>query len=160
MQIWVPDVRTPEFVAEAHRQSAAIAASEHEQEDQAFVDAVSWNWDEDAERPGEARRCLHRCCRGTYTGKPLPVVIVQDDRFDATASVTVCPLTTNPVEAPLTRIVIEPSPLNGLDQPSRLMVDKVTTIPRVELVEHLGRLPDADLVALNRALIVFLGLAT
>jgi mRNA interferase MazF len=98
--------------------------------------------------------------RGAYTGKPRPVVIVQDDRFDATASVTVCPLTTNPVEAPLTRIVVEPSPLNGLDQPSRLMVDKVTTIPRANLVEHLGRLPDADLVVLNRALIVFLGLAT
>lgn len=51
VQIWVPDVRAPEFVAEAHRQSAAIAASEQEQEDQAFVDAVSWNWDEGAERP-------------------------------------------------------------------------------------------------------------
>lgn len=98
--------------------------------------------------------------RGAYTGKPRPVVIVQDDRFDATASVTVCPLTTNPVEAPLTRIVVEPSPLNGLDQPSRLMVDKVTTVPRANLAEHLGRLPDADLVALNRALVVFLGLAT
>ena len=58
--------------------------------------------------------------RGTYTGKPGPVVIVQDDRFDATASVTVCPLTTNPVEAPLTRISVEPSPLNGLDRTSRL----------------------------------------
>ncbi len=98
--------------------------------------------------------------RGACTGKPRPVVIVQDDRFDATASVTVCPLTTNPVEAPLTRIVVEPSPLNGLDQPSRLMVDKVTTIPRANLVEHLGRLPDTDLVPLNRALVVFLGLAT
>lgn len=51
MQIWVPDVRAPEFVAEAHRQSAAIAASEQEGQDQAFVDAISWNWDEDAERP-------------------------------------------------------------------------------------------------------------
>lgn len=51
VQIWVPDVRAPEFVAEAHRQSAAIAASEQEGQDQAFVDAISWNWDEDAERP-------------------------------------------------------------------------------------------------------------
>ncbi|MFZ0381952.1 MAG: type II toxin-antitoxin system PemK/MazF family toxin, partial [Solirubrobacteraceae bacterium] len=47
--------------------------------------------------------------RGGYTGKPRPVVIVQDDRFDATSSVTVCPLTTNPVDAPLVRIPIEPS---------------------------------------------------
>ncbi len=51
MQIWVPDVRAPEFVAEARRQSAAIAASEHEAEDQAFVDAVSWDWAEGTEQP-------------------------------------------------------------------------------------------------------------
>lgn len=97
--------------------------------------------------------------RGTYTGKPRPVVVVQDDRFDATASVTVCPLTTNPVEAPLTRIAVEPSSLNGLNEPSRLMVDKVTTMPRANLRDHLGHLPEEDLVRLNRALIVFFGLA-
>lgn len=44
VQIWVPDVHAPEFVAEAHRQSAAIAASEHEADDQAFVDALSADW--------------------------------------------------------------------------------------------------------------------
>ena len=49
IQIWVPDVRAPEFVAEAHRQSAAIAASEHEADDQAFVDAISWDWAKDEE---------------------------------------------------------------------------------------------------------------
>jgi mRNA interferase MazF len=97
--------------------------------------------------------------RGPYTGKPRPVLIIQDDRFDATASVTVCPLTTNPVQAPLTRIPIEPSDLNGLEHPSKLMVDKITTVPRDSLRDRLGRLPDDDLVRLNRALIVFLGLA-
>lgn len=97
--------------------------------------------------------------RGPYTGKPRPVVIVQDDRFDATAAVTVCPMTTNAVDAPLTRLLIESSPLNGLDQASRLMIDKVTTMPRANLTEHLGRLPATDLVQLNRALTVFLGLA-
>jgi len=98
--------------------------------------------------------------RGAYTGKPRPAVIVQEDRFDATASVTVCPVTTSAVEAPLTRISIEPSTLNGLDQPSRLMVDKVTTVPRASLGERLGRLRDRDLMALNRGLIVFLGLSS
>lgn len=49
VQIWVPDVRAPEFVAAAHRQSAAIAASEHESADQAFVDAISVDWDAEAE---------------------------------------------------------------------------------------------------------------
>ena len=97
--------------------------------------------------------------RGSFTGKPRPVVIVQDDRFAATASVTVCPLTTNPVEAPLIRIRIEPSELNGLEQPSKLMVDKITTMPRASLRARLGRLPEDDLVRLNRALVVFLGLA-
>lgn len=49
VQIWVPDVRAPEFVAEAHRQSAAVAMSEHETDDQAFVDAISTGWDTDEE---------------------------------------------------------------------------------------------------------------
>ena len=47
VQIWVPDVRAPEFVAEAHRQSAAIAASEREADDQAHVDAISVDWGSD-----------------------------------------------------------------------------------------------------------------
>ena len=97
--------------------------------------------------------------RGAYTGKPRPVVIVQDDRFDATASITVCPMTTNPVDAPLMRVRLEPSELNGLDQLSFLMVDKVTTMPRGNLQAHLGRLADQDLLQLNRGLIVFFGLA-
>ena len=98
--------------------------------------------------------------RGAYAGKPRPVVVVQDDRFDATASVTVCPFTTNPVDAPLVRIRIEPSDNNGLDRPSSLMVDKVTTVPRSGLGGRLGRLGDGELVQLNRSLMVFLGLAS
>lgn len=98
--------------------------------------------------------------RGAYTGKPRPVVIIQDDRFDATASVTVCPFTTHPVDAPLVRIPIDPSSDNGLDQPSSLMVDKLTTMPRAGLGNRLGRLRDDELVQLNRSLMVFLGLAS
>ena len=98
--------------------------------------------------------------RGPYTGKPRPVVVLQDDRFDATASVTICPFTTNPVEAPLLRLPIDPSEDNGLEQRSQLMVDKVTTVPRSSLGERLGNLRDEQLVALNRSLIVFLGLAS
>lgn len=98
--------------------------------------------------------------RGAYTGKPRPVVILQDDRFDATTSITVCPFTTNPVESPLLRLWVDPSEENGLDQPSQLMIDKLTTVARTSLGERLGRLPDDELVALNRSLIVFLGLAS
>jgi mRNA interferase MazF len=98
--------------------------------------------------------------RGAYTGKPRPVLIVQDERFDATASVTVCPFTTNLTAAPLIRIPIEPSGENGLDQLSNVMVDKVTTVPRSCLRERLGRVRDDELAQLNRSLTVFVGLAS
>ena len=94
-----------------------------------------------------------------YAGKPRPVVIVQDDRFDATDSVTVCGFTTDPTEAPLFRLPIDPAAENGLDAPSRLMVDKITTIARNKLGRRIGRLADTDMLRLNRAIIVFLGLA-
>jgi len=96
---------------------------------------------------------------GGYAGKPRPAVIVQDDRFDATASVTVCIFTTNPTEAPLFRLAVEPTEQNGLHAMSRLMVDKLVTVPRDRLGERIGRLPDQDMVRLNRAIVVFLGLA-
>jgi mRNA interferase MazF len=97
--------------------------------------------------------------RGAYTGKPRPVVVIQDDRFDATSSVTVVPFTTTDVDAPLFRIVVEPAPTTGLTQLSWLMVDKVTTVPRSTLTGRVGQLADADIVRLNRALFVFLGMA-
>ncbi len=98
--------------------------------------------------------------RGAHTGKPRPVVVVQDDRFDATPSVTVCPLTTNVIEAPLVRLCIEPSEDNGLERSSRLMIDKVTTVPKASLRDKLGRLRDEELLQMNRSLVVVLGLAS
>jgi mRNA interferase MazF len=92
-------------------------------------------------------------------GKPRPVVIVQDDRFDATASVTVCAFTTDPTDAPLLRLLIEADEVTGIRESSRLMVDKVTTIPRSKLGERVGQLSDDDVIRLSRALVVFLGLA-
>lgn len=94
-----------------------------------------------------------------YAGKPRPVVIVQDDRFDATDSVTVCGFTTDPTEAPLFRLLVEPSEQNGLNEPSSLMIDKLTTVRRAKLRERIGRLADEDMVRLDRAVVVFLGLA-
>jgi len=92
-------------------------------------------------------------------GKPRPVVIVQDDRFDATASVTVCAFTTDPTDAPLIRLLVEADEVTGIRDSSRLMVDKVTTIPRSKLGERVGQLSDDDTIRLSRALVVFLGLA-
>jgi mRNA interferase MazF len=97
--------------------------------------------------------------RKDYAGKPRPVVIVQDDSFDATDSITICAFTTDPTEAPLFRFTVEPNERNGLHSPSRLMVDKITTVPKSKVGERIGRLDDEDAVRLNQAVMVFLGLA-
>src|SRR6185369_150792 len=103
---------------------------------------------------------LWTAARGaTYAGKPRPVLILQDDRFDATASITVCPLTTDSTDAPFMRVPIEPGDENGLLVESRLMVDKITTLPKARLGRRIGRLSDTDLRQLNQAVLVFLGLA-
>lgn len=94
-----------------------------------------------------------------YAGRPRPVVVVQDDRFDATASVVVCPFTTNPTEPPLFRPAVEPSPANGLHETSRLMVDKLTAVPREHVRDRVGTLAPEHLLALERSIIVFLGMA-
>ena len=94
-----------------------------------------------------------------YAGKPRRIAIVQDDRFDATSSITICAFTSDPTDAPLLRLVIEPSDANGLDTISRLMIDKITTMPKAKLGRRIGRLADDDMVRLNRALMIFLGLA-
>jgi mRNA interferase MazF len=97
---------------------------------------------------------------GDYTGKPRPVVIVQDDSFDATDSIAVCAFTTDPTEAPLLRIPMEPNERNGLRTPCRLMVDKITTVSKSRIGYRVGQLDAEDVVRLNRAVLVFLGLAT
>lgn len=94
-----------------------------------------------------------------YTGKPRPAVIVQDDRFGATNSVTLCVLTSDEVESPLLRLPVQPSVTNGLRMDCQLMLDKVTTVPRTRLGRKIGSLDGADLLRLNRGLVVFLGLA-
>lgn len=94
-----------------------------------------------------------------YAGKPRPTVVLQDNAFDRTASVTICPFTTHAVEAPLLRLAIEPSDENGLRLASQLMVDKITTVSKAKMERRVGRLSDEDIVRLNRAVLVFLGLA-
>ena len=94
-----------------------------------------------------------------YAGKPRSAVIVQDDRFGATNSVTLCVLTSDHVESPLLRLTVKPSATNGLRVDCQLMLDKVTTVPRATLGRKVGLLDGADLLRLNRGLVVFLGLA-
>jgi mRNA interferase MazF len=94
---------------------------------------------------------------GVYAGKPRPALVVQDDRFDATDSVTVCPFTTTEVEAPLLRVPVLASEANGLGHDSYLMVDKITTVRRGNAHTVLGRLEATTLVEFERRLLVFLG---
>lgn len=94
-----------------------------------------------------------------YAGKARPVVILQDDSFDGTESITICAFTTDDTDAPLFRLAVEPNERNGLRIPCHLMVDKVTTVPKSKVGAHIGRLDDEDILRLNRAVLVFLGLA-
>ncbi|QRE76002.1 type II toxin-antitoxin system PemK/MazF family toxin [Methylobacterium aquaticum] len=94
-----------------------------------------------------------------YAGKPRPAVILQDDAFAATDSITICAFTTDPTDAPLFRLPIIPNDGNGLRAPCRLMVDKITTVPRQKIGVHIGGLDAADMNRLDEAVLVFLGLA-
>jgi mRNA interferase MazF len=94
-----------------------------------------------------------------YASKPRPVVIVQDDAFTARDSIVVCLITTDATELPVFRIAVDPSAENGLKATSRLMVDKITTVPKSRLGQCIGCLADDDQLRLNRSLLVFLGLA-
>lgn len=90
---------------------------------------------------------------------PRRAVILQDHRFDMTDSITVCAFTTDPTDAPLFRLRIEPSESNGLRAVCRLMVDKITTVSKDRVGARVGRLADEDMMRLNRAVLVFLGIA-
>ncbi len=94
-----------------------------------------------------------------YAGKPRPVVVVQDDSFDATDSITICAFTTDETDAPLFRLPVQPNERNGLQATCRLMVDKITTVPKTKVGARVGRLDDEDILRLNQAVFVFLGLA-
>lgn len=94
-----------------------------------------------------------------YTGKPRPAIIVQSDKFDATSSITICPLTGTFVPAAPARFPIDPSMGNGLRAVSHAMADKISTLPKSKIGRRLGALNSAEVALLNQTLAVFLGLA-
>jgi mRNA interferase MazF len=94
-----------------------------------------------------------------YAGKARPVVIVQDDSFDATNSITICAFTTDETDTSLVRLLVEPNKRSGLRLGCRMMVDKITTVPKSKVGARVGRLDDQDILRLNQAMLVFLGLA-
>lgn len=95
---------------------------------------------------------------GAY-GKPRPALVVQSDFFEALASVTVLPVTSELRAAPLLRIPVEPDAANGLRKKSQVMVDKAQTVPRGKVGATIGKLHDDTLLAVDRAMAVFLGIA-
>jgi len=96
---------------------------------------------------------------GVYASKPRPAVILQDDQFSDTESVTVVPLTTTAVDAPLLRVPIAAGPRTGLAQDSWVEIDKTTTIRRDRVGQRIGQLSPAELRTVERSVTVFLGLA-
>jgi mRNA interferase MazF len=92
-------------------------------------------------------------------GKPRPAIIVQSDEFLHLGSVTVVPLTSDRLNQEVFRIVLEPSEGNGLRQRSQVMIDKVTTLPRVKAGSFIGRVSAEDMALVDRALAAFLGFA-
>jgi mRNA interferase MazF len=96
--------------------------------------------------------------QGAY-GKPRPALIVQSDLFVEHPSVTILPVTSEVRQTPLFRITIEPTAENGLRVPSQVMVDKAQSVSREKLGEVIGRADGEVMLAVNRALAVFLGFA-
>lgn len=93
-------------------------------------------------------------------GKPRPALVVQADLFNAThASVTILPITSTALDAPLFRIALEPTPGNRLKVPSQIMVDKVFSVRRDRVGKTIGRVNEDTMVIVGRALAVWLGFA-
>lgn len=91
-------------------------------------------------------------------GKPRPALVIRADWFSAHTSVTVLPVTSVLIDAPLLRVAIEPSADNGLQKPSQVMVDKAMTVQRDKLGPAFGRIDADTLLEVERCLAVFLGL--
>ena len=95
---------------------------------------------------------------GDY-GKPRPAVVVQTDLVNDThASIVVYPVTSHLQEAELFRLTITPSPENGLQKTSQIMVDKIVAIRRDKIREGIGHLNEEVMIRLNRSLAFWLGL--
>ena len=92
-------------------------------------------------------------------GKPRPALVIQANLFNEHASVTVLPVTSSLVAAPLFRVTVHPGAENGLRKPSQVMVDKTMTVRREKIGPAFGRIDEDSLVEVERCLAVFLGIA-
>jgi mRNA interferase MazF len=97
--------------------------------------------------------------QGDY-GKPRPALVLQSDLFDHHPSLTIAPVTSTIVDAPLFRVTVEPSATNGLRAISQVMVDKLTTVRRDRVAQSVGQLEEDAMLRVNRALVLWLGIAS
>lgn len=98
--------------------------------------------------------------KGAYTGKPRPALVVQSDLFNPThQSITLCPITSVCVDAPLFRIPLPPGQRTGLRSPSQIMVDKIVSVPRTSIDSEIGRCDEDELEAADDALRRWLSLS-
>jgi mRNA interferase MazF len=105
-----------------------------------------------------ARGDIWTVAGGSYSGKPRPAVIIQDDAFVERRSATICLITSIEERFPLFRIELLPDPENGLEKVSFCMADKITTVRFEQLGERIGRLSSQDMLRLDQAILVYLGL--
>lgn len=97
--------------------------------------------------------------KGAYTGKPRPALVVQSDLFNPThPSVTICPITSDCIDAPLFRISLPPGERTGLRTASQVMVDKLVSVPRTSVDTEIGRCDAAEIEATEEAIRLWLGL--
>ena len=139
VQIWVPDVRTAAFAEEAQRQARLVARADEHTDDQDFTEAT--------------------VAGGVYASKPRPALILQDDVFGETSSVTVAPLTSTLTDAPLLRYRVEANDISGLATGSDVLIDKITTVRRTNVRARVGRLSSQQMIEVERLIAAFLGLA-
>lgn len=92
-------------------------------------------------------------------GKPRPALVIQADPFAESTTVTVLPVTSTLVAAPLLRVAVEPNTGNGLRKRSQVMIDKAMTVKRDKVGPAFGRIDADTLVVVERCLAVFLGIA-
>lgn len=147
VQFWVPDVRAPGFPTEAQRQSGAVATPGSLARPSDGTDV--------SPRHGE----IWSVELGRDSSRPGHALVLQDDAFGGTPTVTICPLSDRAVDAPLLRPPIAYSAGNGRLVRTHLMIDRLGTVSKSRLRQRLGRLSDEELLPVNRAVLVFLGLA-
>jgi mRNA interferase MazF len=92
-------------------------------------------------------------------GKPRPALVIQADMFNELATITVLPVTSTLVGAPLFRVTVQPNEKNGLQKPSQVMVDKAITVKREKVGNTLGHIDTVTMIEIERCMAVFIGIS-